>query len=756
MFEITYNDNEIFENYQACQKAYKTGLYDFTFEDRFIIYHTKLRNQLDYLAIDKLTGKSSHVTTRHLDDVIEKAEYISMLRDILYSIKYTGDMRYRTIANEDPYELIETIFRVILPANGYVIREEQIKLSKTMFKGFTEKQVAICEAEVGTGKTLAYLVAAFVAKIYYERDHKTVCPVTISTATVELQRSLVEREIPHLSSLLEEYRIITRPFITTLRKGKEHYLCPVRLEALEKDLKTNPEKHRDLLELLRTIRIKRSCIDLDKYAIRGSVKNRICVKGSCSRCKRQEDCCYNKMIRISSSSSLIDFQVTNHNMYLMSQKSRKSNAKGLLQKSCFVVVDEAHRIKEVAEDVFGESLCEKDVSTYVTGIKTYVADKSFSEEYNRLISRLLRENREMFSILRCEHANMETDRDQNAVINLSEMVIEKLCKMLNLVQEIELHKSKNRRGIIISGSRLAETLKLLIKTNKNITWINKDENDVMYLSCCPRNIDKILWEKVWDCDCSHVLTSGTMSDGNDFEYFKKENGLDKALPRLVIESSTSSPFDYENNTRLYLPENMPMPVECGKEYIEKISDEILNIIKATNGHTAILFTSYKVLQDVYRTLEGQLSDYQVFGMTRGNKRAIADFKKSKNGVLFASGSMWEGVDCVGDCLSSVIIVRLPFPLRGAITETKKKEYTSVQHFVDEYCVPSMLIKLRQGVGRLIRSETDTGLVSILDPRVTCKGYSDKVLYALEKYPVIDSIEEVESFFRDVKSEKYFM
>ena len=92
MFEITYNDNEIFENYQACQKAYKTGLYDFTFEDRFIIYHTKLRNQLDYLAIDKLTGKSSHVTTRHLDDVIEKAEYISMLRDILYSIKYTGDI----------------------------------------------------------------------------------------------------------------------------------------------------------------------------------------------------------------------------------------------------------------------------------------------------------------------------------------------------------------------------------------------------------------------------------------------------------------------------------------------------------------------------------------------------------------------------------------------------------------------------------------------------------------------------------------
>ena len=115
---------------------------------------------------------------------------------------------------------------------------------KYSFKGFTEKQVAVCEAEVGTGKTLAYLVAAFVAKIFYEREHNLIAPVTISTATVELQKSLVEREIPHLSNLLQEYNIIKRPFIVSLRKGKEHYLCPVRLETLEKDLKQNSEKHK--------------------------------------------------------------------------------------------------------------------------------------------------------------------------------------------------------------------------------------------------------------------------------------------------------------------------------------------------------------------------------------------------------------------------------------------------------------------------------------------------------------------------------
>ena len=200
MFEITYNDKEILEYYKECRKAYKSGVYDFTFENRFIIYHARLRKQLEYIAIDKLTGKASHVTTRQPSNPIKDEEYKDMLRDIQYSIKYTGDQRYQTITNEDPIELIETIFRVILPANGYVIREEQIKLSETMFKGFTEKQVAVCEAEVGTGKTLAYLVAAFVAKIFYEREHNLIAPVTISTATVELQKILVEREIPQLSN----------------------------------------------------------------------------------------------------------------------------------------------------------------------------------------------------------------------------------------------------------------------------------------------------------------------------------------------------------------------------------------------------------------------------------------------------------------------------------------------------------------------------------------------------------------------------
>ena len=133
-----------------------------------------------------------------------------------------------------------------------------------------------------------------------------------------------------------------------------------------------------------------------------------------------------------------------------------------------------------------------------------------------------------------------------------------------------------------------------------------------------------------------------------------------ALKHLVSECSTASPFDYQNHTRMYIPEDMPAPDNKSDDYINAITESILRLIDATNGHTAILFTSYKVLQAVYERAIHQLGKYEVFCMTRNNRKVISDFRKSRNGVLFASGSMWEGVDCVGDGLSSVIIVRLPF------------------------------------------------------------------------------------------------
>ena len=142
-------------------------------------------------------------------------------------------------------------------------------------------------------------------------------------------------------------------------------------------------------------------------------------------------------------------------------------------------------------------------------------------------------------------------------------------------------------------------------------------------------------------------------------------------------------------------------------------------------------------------------------MTRKNNTVIDEFKKSKNGILFASGSMWEGVDCIGDCLSSVIIVRLPFPRRSASLEQKKEDCASLPEFIRTYALPEMLIKLRQGMGRLIRCESDTGLITILDSRAADSYYANKIDKVISKYPRVNSAEEIQSFFKEVKPAEYF-
>ncbi len=182
---------------------------------------------------------------------------------------------------------------------------------------------------------------------------------------------------------------------------------------------------------------------------------------------------------------------------------------------------------------------------------------------------------------------------------------------------------------------------------------------------------------------------------------------------------------------------------------------MVRLVRAAHGHTAVLFTAYKPLVAVYGLVAKELSQYPLFMMSRNNRTIISDFKKSTNGVLFASGSMWEGVDCPGDILSSVIIVRLPFPLRTHVLDSRREQTGSMQEFLQQYAVPKMIIKLRQGAGRLIRTETDTGVIAILDGRAAKGGaYRSRVLKALEKYPLVSSVKEVASFIDSVKDQSY--
>ena len=298
----------------------------------------------------------------------------------------------------------------------------------------------------------------------------------------------------------------------------------------------------------------------------------------------------------------------------------------------------------------------------------------------------------------------------------------------------------------------------MLKSKKNLCWIEVDGGtDSALLSCVPANVSELICKDLWQTPNTHwVLTSGTICDDSGFSYFKSELGMDKDISEhAILEGRSGSPFDYRKNARLYIPDDLPLPTGDYETYIKAISDRIVELVEATNGHTAVLFTSYRALSDVYNQVADRLDQYPLIRMSRSNKLAINQFKESGNGVLFASGSMWEGIDCAGDILSSVIIVRLPFPPRSQMMEFKKEQFGNVVNFVGNYATPQMLIKLKQGAGRLIRTETDTGIVSILDGRASRTGaYHDRIKKAFEQYPLIHTVQEVRSFMYDVKADEY--
>ena len=754
MFEITNQDGELLKEWIAQKKVYAGAVYDFTFENRFMIYHCNLVKKTVYIAADKTTGYGSEVVRRDLNDLYTPSEYQTMIYPILRSVKYTGDSRHLGTAYICPTALIDVIFREILPRCGYSAREEQISLCKEMYKGLNEKKVSLCEAEVGTGKTFAYLVASFLANQRWSTQYGIHFPVTVTTSSLELQHALLKKDIPALSSALLRFGILKKPLTAVLRKGKEHYFCRFRYEDYKKQITQFPLKFAGVIHLTDAFDVSKEGVDLDGANLPLSIKSRICVKGSCYKCKYESDCLYKAFLHLIARNYHFDFQITNHNLYQTYMKQQAKNKSALLSPSQYIIVDEAHKFRETAQSIFGTAFSENDVPKYLNYAKNLYTAKTNLGQYKRFLQDTARLNQTLFEKMKAVYPLNPDEDETSRMIKLCGEDISLISRLIHSIENIERRKRTRTGSVEIRAKSLIEALQMLLNGKNNI-WIETNGNEVLSLCSAPKKISDVLSRTVWKNDVSHVLTSGTMSDGMDFDFFRRENGLDQLTEHQILTTARASPFDYENHTRLYIPTGMPQPDNDDPVYIQAVADQIVRLVRATNGHTAILFTSYKLLSAIYELTKDQLPDGQLICMTRSNKNAIKEFQKSRNSVLFASGAFWEGVDCVGDRLSSVIIVRLPFPMRSAHLEQMKNSRPDVRTFIQTYAVPEMLIKLRQGVGRLIRCESDTGLISILDARAEKGIYAEKIRQVLRKYPEVQTIEEVQAFFKAVKPKEYF-
>jgi ATP-dependent DNA helicase DinG len=739
-----------------------------------------------YKIVNLETGKTktlSHRKTPLAPSEIEKVAERIRDCDVAGIARFEADRKYGELITYDKCrEILVAVFNQILPEYGYAVRDEQIALAESILKTIYDRKSVLAEAEVGSGKTLAYLAATIIAKrgrlndfwnkAYYPKMSyvdMAQMPIVIATSSIALQKAIVTEYIPELSRILVENGIIRTPLTAALRKGREHYACERKLRS-----HLNYEHNEKLKKILNGLLTPQSSIDLaDVDGLDSYTKRKISVPGKCdAKCPKRDTCSYLKF-RNRAMSQSIDVQVVNHNYFLADALHKAQNKRPLLPNYQTVIIDEAHKFLSASRSMYGTEFS----SFTLPELKDRVFDLRFVREAAHKLARktarkLSDESKRLFKTLESNSRSEDTDDEATrftAVIDAdTARHLRNMRKISNELYELLDSEPVTSSGVgkksdILWGlSSVREQLAALTRYSDNICWLEKPDVHTTpgilqetLLCSIPKNIDAKLFEDLWSRGIPTILTSGTLSAGGDFTHMKRTLGLDKLGNRLN-ETSTPSPFNHRENALLYISENTPFPDQSDKSYIAAIADETEALIQASRGHAAVLFTSYKAMDLVWERLKQRGLPFPLFRLDKGGVRELERFKKSKGGVLFASGALWEGINIPGDALSMLIIVKLPFQVPDPIGEYERTLYKDLSEYKSRVVVPEMLIKLKQGFGRLIRSETDTGVVAILDSRASESGaYRERVLAALPDCRVTSDISGVASFIKAKKPLEYF-
>ena len=677
---------------------------------------------------------------------------------------------------------LHNIFYKFLPLHGFSVRPDQAKLSAHMLASLQSRNTALCEAGVGTGKTHAYIMAAVLHMLdnphaenirkAYPCDsnyHKTTqMPIVLSTSSIQLQRAITQEYIPQISRILRQHGIIKKPLTFVVRKGKSHYVCDCRLEDYIKS-----EAARDDYEkwqiLKRLTAAGFTQIDLDELDLRPYIKSRINVPLWCnSYCPRYSECRYNKLQAYQRQPDHT-FQVCNHNYFFADLMKRTQEQPSLIPNYQAVVFDEAHKLLDAARQIYGFSLSEHEFSKLCENLQQLVITQchaarktilDFCENLQGSVQRLFAD---IMGIARSDQQE-EVDRYP---LNMTDIQIRRTKRIVTLLEYLldymmkSLNTAENQKSLRLyvmqTVNVLHQHMTALTMPKELVLWLEmpKQETGSIFINAIPKRLDKLLYNDFWRKRIPTILTSGTISATGSFRHFKKNLGLHRALPNAVTEMSHVSPFDYQNHCLLHIAADLPFPDPKDTNYLDAIAMRIQRLVKATHGHTLVLFTSYKVMELVYLRLKAKIN-YPFLIVGRGALNTIEQFRDSKNGILFATGSFWEGVDLPGDILSSLIVVKLPFPTPDPISEYERTLYPDDAAYIQNALIPQMLVKLKQGAGRLIRNETDTGVISILDSRLRKGGkYRADVIRTLPKCGTADNVFDIERFIREKKPVEYF-
>ena len=608
---------------------------------------------------------------------------------------------------------------------GYRPRPQQVEMAQKIGEAIRGNRVLVAEAGTGTGKTFAYLVPALMSG----------GKVIVSTGTKTLQDQLFNRDLPTVRAALKV------PVSIALLKGRANYVCHYHLERNERDGRfQTPQDAADLRAISRFARVTQSgdkaeCTDVreDSAAWIAATSTRDnCLGQDCPQVKE----CFVMQARRTAMEA--DVVVVNHHLFFADVMLRDEGMGELLPACNAVIFDEAHQLPETASLFFGETVSTSQVlelardtrSETVSGARDCIA----LIDETRALEKAARDLRLVFGTesTRMSAAQAAEKEDFTAQVDALAAALDKM----EVVLDTQAERSEGLANCLRRAQEMSERLR---------RWLSPEEKDLirwveifaqsLALNATPLHVSDVFKRQLEAQPRAWVFTSATLAVGKaDFGHYNRELGLAWMDPPPMT-AVWGSPFDYATQALLYAPQGMPDP--NSPDYIEAVARTALPLIRAARGRAFVLCTSLRAMRRVHELIADGLQQANdplpLLLQGEGSRTELLDrFRKLGNAVLVASQSFWEGVDVPGDALSLVVIDKLPFappddPVLAARVEHMQRQ--GLSPFI-HHQLPRAVISMKQGAGRLIRTERDSGVLCICDPRMIEKSYGKVVWRSL--------------------------
>ena len=647
----------------------------------------------------------------------------------------------------DFVERVRAIFAedgLLAKARNFEYRPEQQAMAAAVAQALEEERHLVVEAGTGVGKSLAYLIPATLFAI--EKKKKAI----ISTHTINLQEQLLHKDIPIVK------KILPVEFEAALMKGRQNYLCPRRLQRAMQSANElfNTTEQADLARLADWARttVDGTLSDLPiepdpKVWTQVCSEAHICTAKTCG----QDSRCFFQQARRRLLAA--DVVVINHTLLFMllgGLEEQEERDEGYLFPNDFLIFDEAHLLEQVASRQIGIGVSQFGLRSTIQrlynarsrkGLFTVTRDAagvtlaaSLVEEADRFFAAVderadFKKGREY----RVRQADFVEDRITGRLAALQVRISEVVRKTEDELLKFELQELGRR----IADAREGISIFLQQSAENHVYWIERTGKAAqnLTLNAAPIDVAPVLRRMLFREGCTSILTSATLAVGRpDLAYFRRRIGANDSEPLQL-----GSPFDFQKQMQLFVVRKMPDPRD--ETYGAALAEWVAHFVTDTDGRAFVLFTSYRAMQQLASEMEDfflrQKMNLLVQGKGAPRSQLLEQFKNTPRSVLFGTDSFWMGVDVPGAALSNVIITRLPFAVPDHPLIEAKLELIQARggDAFTEYSLPEAILKFRQGVGRLIRTKSDHGIVVILDNRVVTKTYGRAFLKALPQCPV---------------------